>query len=67
MKVTQRRVQQVIKQFRDLGREPVYGENIVRPRKPYDEKEARIVKDAHERYRFGAGDEQGSGSRSIWP
>lgn len=54
MKVTQRRVQQVLKQYKDLGREPVYGENVGRPRRPYDEKEAQIVKEAHERYRFGA-------------
>ena len=54
MKVTQRRVQQIIKDYIETGHEPVLGENVGRPRKPYDEKEAEIIREAHDRYRFGA-------------
>jgi putative transposase len=54
MKGSQRRVQQVIKEYNDTGREPVYGERIGRPSKPYDKREAQIVKAVYERYRFGA-------------
>jgi putative transposase len=54
IKVSQRRVQQVIKEYKETGREPVYGEKIGRPSRSYDEREAQIVKAAHERYRFGA-------------
>ena len=39
---------------RYTGKEPSIGENLGRPAKPYNEDEARIVKDAHQRYRFGA-------------
>ena len=54
MKVTQRRVQQVLKEYRATGHEPVYGENVGRPRKPYDKIEAQVIKEAHNRYRLGA-------------
>ena len=54
MKVTQRRVQQVLKDYKKTGHEPVYGENVGRPRKPYNETEAQIVKETHYRYRLGA-------------
>ncbi|MDI9616414.1 MAG: helix-turn-helix domain-containing protein [Methanothrix sp.] len=54
MKVSQRRVQQIIKSYRESGREPLLGEHIGRPCKPYDENEAGIVRAAHARYRFGA-------------
>jgi|GEM_PF-725155 len=54
MKVSTRRVQQVLKEYRDTGEEPCPGKNLGRPAKPYDEQEAQIVKEAHERYRFGA-------------
>jgi len=37
VKVSQRRVQQIIKQYKETGLEPVLGENIGRPVKPYDE------------------------------
>ena len=42
-----RRVNQIWKYFKDHGREPIIGKGVGRPRKPYDEKEAQIVKDAH--------------------
>ena len=54
MKVSQRRVQQVIKDWRETGREPVYGQKMGRPPKPFDENEAQIVRAAYEKYRFGA-------------
>ena len=54
MKVSRRRVQQIWKSFRETGQEPVLGQNLGRPRKPYVKKEAEIVKAAHARYRFGA-------------
>ena len=54
MKISSRRVQQILKEYRETGKEPSLGENLGRPAKPYDENEAQIVKVAHERYRFGA-------------
>ena len=52
--MSQRRVQQIIKQYKETGLEPVLGEIIGRPFKPYDEQESEIVREAHVRYRFGA-------------
>jgi putative transposase len=49
-----RRVEHIWKYFRDHGHEPIIGNGVGRPRKPYDEKEAQIVKEAHLRFRFGA-------------
>jgi putative transposase len=54
IKVTQRRVQQVLKEYKATGHEPVYGENVGRPHRAYNEMEAQIVKEAHYRYRLGA-------------
>ena len=54
VKVSQRRVQQIVKQYKETGLEPVLGEKVGRPFKPYDEQEAKIVREAHTRYRFGA-------------
>ena len=54
MKISTRRVQQVWKQYLDTGIEPAIGEDIGRPKKPYDSKEAQIVVLAYARYRFGA-------------
>jgi len=54
MKVSRRRVQQIWKCFRETDREPVLGKNLGRPRKPYDKREAEIIRAAHARYRFGA-------------
>jgi len=42
-----RRVEHIWKYFRDHGHEPIIGNGVGRPRKPYDEKEAQIVKEAH--------------------
>ncbi len=54
VKVSQRRVQQIIKEYRETGQEPVLGEKVGRPCKSYSEKEAQIIRAAHARYRFGA-------------
>lgn len=54
IKVSQCRVQQIIKQYKATGREPIVGENIGRPFKPYDKSEAEVVRAAYTRYRFGA-------------
>ena len=54
MKVSCRRIEQIWKHFLDHGREPIIGERIGRPPKPYDEQEAAIVKEAHLRFKFGA-------------
>ena len=49
-----RRVEQIWKYFKDHGCEPIIGKEVGRPRKPYDEREAQIVRDAHQRFKFGA-------------
>ena len=54
VEISCRRVDQIWKYFRDHGHEPIIGNDVGRPRKPYDEVEARIVRDAHQRFRFGA-------------
>ena len=54
VKVSHRRVQQIIKQNKETGLEPILGEKVARPFKPYDEQESKIVQEAHARYRFGA-------------
>jgi len=54
IKESQRRVQQIIKQYKESGQEPVLGEKVGRPSKPYDEREAEIIRTTHARYRFGA-------------
>jgi transposase len=54
VKVSQRTVQQIIKEFRDTGQEPVLGEKVGRPCKPYSELEAQTIQSAHARYRLGA-------------
>ena len=54
VKVSQRSVQQIIKEYMETGQEPVLGEKVGRPCKPYSENEVEIIKAAHARYRFGA-------------
>ena len=54
LKVFQRRVQQIIKQYKETGQEPVLGEKVSRPVKALDEREAEAVRDAHVCYRSGA-------------
>jgi putative transposase len=54
MKISQRRVQQVLRSHRERMQEPVVGENMGRPRKPFDKREEQVVSEAFARYRFGA-------------
>ncbi len=54
VKVSQRRVQQIIKEYKETGQEPVLGEKVGRPAKAFDEKEAEAVREAHACYRLGA-------------
>ena len=43
VKVSRRRVQQIIKQYKETGLEPNLGEKVGRPFKPYDKQESEIV------------------------
>ena len=54
MKISRRRVQQVLKSYREHMQEPTVGENMGRPRKPFEEREAQVISEAFELYRFGA-------------
>ena len=54
VKVSQRRVQQIIKEYKETGQEPVLSEKVGRPRKPFTDNEIEIIREAHARYRFGA-------------
>jgi len=54
MKISRRRVQQIWKCFKETGKEPILGQKVGRPRKPYVKREAEIVREAHSRYKFGA-------------
>jgi putative transposase len=52
--ISSRRVDQIWKYFRDHGHEPIIGNCVGRPRKPYNEVEAQLVREAYLRFRFGA-------------
>jgi putative transposase len=54
VEISCRRVGQIWKYFRDHGHEPIVGNDVGRPRKPYDELEAQLVRDAYQHHRFGA-------------
>jgi len=54
MKISQMRVKQVLKIYREQMQEPTVGENMGRPRKPFEEREAQVISEAFELYRFGA-------------
>ena len=54
MKISRRRVQQIWKSYAEGKQEPAVGENMGRPRKPFDDKEAQVVGEAYTLYRFGA-------------
>jgi putative transposase len=53
MKISRRRVQQIWKSYAESKQEPAIGENMGRPRKPFDEHEAQVVGEGYRRYRFG--------------
>jgi putative transposase len=52
--VSQKWVQQIIKEYMETGQEPVLGEKVGRPRNPYIEKEAEVIRAALSHYRFGS-------------
>jgi len=54
LKVSRRRVEQIWKEYKETGVEPVLGLNLGRPKKPYNPEEAEIVKKAFNRFKFGA-------------
>ena len=54
MKISRRRVQQIWKSYAESKQEPSIGENMGRPRKPFDEREAEVIGEAYQHYRFGA-------------
>jgi len=54
MMVSRRRVQQIWSEYVNTGRQPAIGENMGRPKKPYEEREAQIVSQAYAICRFGA-------------
>lgn len=54
MRISRRRVQQIWKYYLATGIEPVLGSNIGRPKKPFNTHEDQIVKEAYNRFRFGA-------------
>jgi putative transposase len=54
MKISRRRVQQIWKNYAESKQEPAIGENMGRPRKPFDEREAQVVGEGYRLYRFGA-------------
>jgi len=47
-------VQQIWKSYAESKQEPSIGENMGRPRKPFDEREAEVIGEAYQHYRFGA-------------
>jgi len=47
-------VQQIWKSYAESKQEPAIGENMGRPRKPFDEREAEVIGEAYQLYRFGA-------------
>ena len=52
--ISVRRVDQVWKEYNETGEIPKIGENIGRPRKPFEEWEIPTVKQAFEKYRVSA-------------
>jgi putative transposase len=54
MKISRRRVQQIWKSYAETKQEPAIGENMGRPRKLFDEREAEVIGEAYQLYRFGA-------------
>jgi hypothetical protein len=48
------RAKQIWKSYAEIKQEPAIGENMERPRKPFDEQEAEVIGEANKLYRFGA-------------
>jgi putative transposase len=41
-------------EYKEIGQEPVLGEEVGRPREPCSEKVAEVIRAAYSRYRYGA-------------
>ncbi len=54
MKLSKRRVEHIWKEYRETGKAPVVGKNPGRPEKPITKDEAEAIKQAFDRYKFGA-------------
>ena len=54
MKISKRRVNQIWREYQNTGKEPIIGQNMGRPHVPMTVEEERVVKEAYEKYRFGA-------------
>lgn len=54
MKISKRRVDQIYEQYRKAQKEPIIGKSLGRPMKTYDPKEAEIIIEAYDRFKFGA-------------
>jgi len=52
--IARRRVDQIWKQYRNLGETPSIGQNMGRPRKPFTDKESQVIEEAYKKYKFGA-------------
>ena len=54
MKISKRRVNQIWREYRVTGKEPIIGQNMGRPSIPLSMEEENVVKEAYLKYRFGA-------------
>ncbi len=54
MKVSKRRVNQILQENQRTGKEPIIGKNVGRPCKPLCPEEEKVIKEAYKEYRFGA-------------
>lgn len=54
MKISTRRVNQVWREYKETGKEPVIGEELGRPKKTITPGESEIIKKAFDRFKFGA-------------
>jgi putative transposase len=54
MKLTRRRAEQIWKHYLNTGQEPLMGSRMSPSIKPFNAEEAEIVREANQRYRFGA-------------
>ena len=54
LKISKRRVNQIWYDYNQTRKEPTIGRNIGRPAKPFSDDEAKVIKEAYLKYRFGA-------------
>jgi hypothetical protein len=53
IKISKRRVEQIWKEYYEIGEEPIVGKNLGRPKKPPIQEEVELIKAFH-RFKFGA-------------